>query len=211
MPIITDFQKVLNQVHTSKNLENYQIQESVLRSVVNNYPTHNSKAAVELKVKLLNSFYSTNVMAVQQMTDKIWKIKDIDARLKCGDQTLVYDIAPMLGRNFYSFATKYCALHQPNLFPIFDSIVGDTFKKLLLKNHFAPQYNYNSNSFSKAKNTYSLKSFEKNILHDYVKYCELYKYFMKTFNLAQVNVRDVDWYIWGGKKLKIQYDLLKFL
>ena len=211
MAKITDFKKVLDQVCTSKVLENYQYQEKVLMYVIKQYPTNNSKAAVELKVKLLNSFYSTNVMAVQKMADHILSIKNIDLRLKQGDQSLVIEIASFLGRNFYSFATKYCALHEPTLFPIFDSVVSETFKKLLLNNHLTPKYCYTTKASPKTKNTFSLKSFDKNVLHDYNKYCDLYHFFMKTFGLGHESMRDIDWYIWGGQKLNIKYDLLTFI
>ena len=208
---INDFNSILGCFHKSKILEIYQLQENVLKCVVKQYPSHNSKAAVELKVKLLNSFYSTNIKAVQQMANHIFKIPNIDNRLLNGDKTLVGDIACLNGRNFYSFATKYCALHQPTLFPIFDSIVSDTFKRLLRNNKLSPQYNYCKCVASNAANSYNLKSFEKRILRDYIKYYTLYKYFMNISGIGLQSMRDVDWYIWGGLKLNIHFDLKKFI
>lgn len=207
---ITDFNIVLDQFHKSQDLKIYRLQEDMLQYVIKQNPSQNSIAAVELKVKLLNSFYSTNIMAVQQMANHIFNIPNIDNRLLNGDKALVEDIARLNGRNFYSFATKYCALHQPTLFPIFDSIVSKTFKKLLSNNHLAPQYDYNNKS-SKTSRVYSIKSFEKNILHNYKEYCVLYQYFMNISDLGKQNMRDVDWYIWGGQKLKIPFDLIKYI
>ena len=211
MLIITDFNNVLNQFHKSQILEVYQLQENVLKCVVKQHPFHNSIAAVELKVKLLNSFYSTNIMAIQQMANHIFKIPDIDDRLMIGDKSLVGDIACLNGRIFYSFATKYCALHQPTLFPIFDSIVSDTFKRLLINNNLSPQYNYCKGAISNVAKYYNLKSFEKRILHDYINYYTLYKYFMNNSGIGSQSMRDVDWYIWGGLKLNMHFDLKKYI
>ena len=40
-------------------MESYRIQEWLLMQLISEYPTHETKSAVETKVKLLNLFYST--------------------------------------------------------------------------------------------------------------------------------------------------------
>ena len=72
---------------------------------------------------------------------------DIDARLKQGDPEVVEEIAsltfkvkdvPKKRRN-YSFATKYCSFHQPDLYPIYDSIVDKILKAYQRQDTFSSQ------------------------------------------------------------------------
>ena len=111
-------------------MKSYSIQEGLLQSLMKDYPDHSNKNAVEVKVKLLNLFYSTGIQATNAITENILSINDIDKRLVKGDISLVKEIATLKlkdgTRYNYSFATKYCAYHQPKLYPIYDSIVADT-------------------------------------------------------------------------------------
>lgn len=185
-----------------EKLEPYGIQEMLLKTLVKEHPDHTKRAAVDTKVKLLNLFYSTGIQAVSKMTDNIFGIKDIDARLKQGDLTLVPQIATLKldgGERFnYSFATKYCALHQREKFPIYDSIVADTFESLFVKGYF-PKYTY-SRSKSKSPNTFTKGEFAAK-LKEYDFYVEFYKYFMELFDLTKYTVREIDSYIWGAFKI----------
>jgi len=74
---------------------------------------------------------------------------DADARLASGDLTLADDIRRGHGirarktgkeRNFYSFATKYAALHEPTKFPIFDSLVMKLLTTLNKQLRFCPRF-----------------------------------------------------------------------
>lgn len=185
-----------------KKLEPYGIQEMLLKTLVKKYSDHTNRAAVDTKVKLLNLFYSTGIQAVSKMADNIFGIKDIDARLKQGDLTLVPQIATLKldgGERFnYSFATKYCALHQPEKFPIYDSIVADTFESLFVKGYF-PKYTY-SRSKSKSPNTFTKVEFAAK-LKEYDFFVEFYKYFMELFDLKSFTYRQIDSYIWGAFKV----------
>lgn len=185
-----------------EKLEPYGIQEMLLKTLVKEHPDHTNRAAVDTKVKLLNLFYSTGIQAVSKMADNIFGIQDIDARLKQGDLTLVPQIATLKldgGERFnYSFATKYCALHQPEKFPIYDSIVADTFESLFVKGYF-PKYTY-SRSKSKSPNTFTKVEFAAK-LKEYDFFVEFYKYFMELFDLKSFTYRQIDSYIWGAFKV----------
>ena len=185
-----------------EKLEPYGIQEKLLQTLVKEYSDHTNRAAVDTKVKLLNLFYSTGIQAVSKMTDNIVGIKDIDARLKQGDLTLVPELATLKlqgGERFnYSFATKYCALHQPEKFPIYDSIVADTFVSLFAKGYF-PKYTY-SRSKSKSPDTFTKVEFAAK-LKEYDFFVEFYLYFMELFDLTNRTVREIDSYIWGAFKI----------
>ncbi len=180
--LLKDAQAVLNAY---KKMETYQIQQEVLDNLVDKFPDHKNKAAVEVKVKLLNLLYSTNVRATNNMMKHILEIKDIDKRLKNGDKTLVPEIANIKisdkTYNFYSFATKYCAYHQSDKFPIYDNIVANVLTALYAD-----------------KNK---KEFEKK-LREYDFYVQVYDTFMKEYGLAgHFKYREVDNYIWGAYKI----------
>ncbi|MBO4739762.1 MAG: hypothetical protein J5606_09435 [Bacteroidales bacterium] len=183
--LLKDAQAVLNAY---KKMETYQIQENVLQTLVKEFPDHKNKAAIEVKVKLLNLLYSTNVRATNNMTKHILEIKDIDKRLKNGDKTLVPEIANIKINdktyNFYSFATKYCAYHEPDKFPIYDNIVANVLTAL-----YADK---NKKEFE--------KKFEKK-LREYDYYVQVYDTFMKEYGLDGLTYRKVDNYIWGAYKI----------
>ncbi|MBR5469969.1 MAG: hypothetical protein IKU78_05835 [Paludibacteraceae bacterium] len=192
-----DAQKVLASY--SAYLEPYVIQNDSLACLLSKYPSHTNKSAVATKVKLLNLFYSTGIMATNAMAEHIFNIKDIDARLACGDKSLVGEIAHLqLGnavRNNYSFATKYCAYHQPDKYPIYDSMVAKTFATLFSKGFFLPEYkSYTKTSFAEK-------------LKDYDFYVKFYDYFMDEFDLKEFSYREVDAYIWGALKIDKDFDI----
>ena len=126
-----------------EKMESYRLQEDLLQHLVKKYPDHKNKAAVETKVKLLNLFYSTGIQATNKMSENILSIRDIDKRLSKGDKSLIPEIATLSfddkKRYNYSFATKYCAYHQPEKFPIYDSIVAMTFASFFEKG-LLPKY-----------------------------------------------------------------------
>ncbi len=186
-----------------RKMESYRIQEWLLIQLISEYPTHENKSAVETKVKLLNLFYSTGIQAVNLMAENILSIKNIDDRLEKGDYKLVPQIAKLkVGtgeiRFNYSFATKYCAYHQPTKFPIYDSVVALTFASLFEKG-FLPKYKYNRGK-SNARNTYSKTEFMDK-MKEYDFYVKVYNHFMEEYDLTSLCYREVDSYIWGAFKL----------
>lgn len=105
------------------------------------YPKNERVEDILPKVALLDELYSTNVKKCHRlivMANHIKKLK-IDKRLKKSgefspDYRLVHDIA-RLGKELsdgrkgdYSFASKYCSFHKPNIYPIYDSYISVTLK-----------------------------------------------------------------------------------
>ena len=184
-------------------MSSYRIQEEILQDLVQKYPDHKNEAAVDTKAKLLNLFYSTGIQATNLMTKHILSIENIDERLEKGDLSLVPEIATLQLSNGekrfnYSFATKYCALYQPAKFPIYDSIVANTFislfeKGLLPKYHYERGKTSNPNTFTKGEFASKLK--------EYNFFVELYGYFMELFDLKSFTYRQIDSYIWGAFKV----------
>ena len=128
------------------NLEGYRAQESALNKLFREFcPENKQLDDVLLKVTALNGFYSTNIFNIYVVSKHIMSL-DIDGRLDQGDISLVTDIASGHGvrgsksgkeKYFYSFATKYCSHHRPDLFPIYDSYVEKLLLHLRDKDRFA--------------------------------------------------------------------------
>lgn len=124
------------------SLENYVLQESSLRKLFTvTYPFNNNMDDVLIKVCSLNDFYSTNIFSPFNVAKHIVSLK-IDSRLKNNDLTLVNEIAKILINeekeiNFYSFATKYCSHHKPEVYPIYDSYVEKLLMYLKKEDHFS--------------------------------------------------------------------------
>ena len=97
-----------------------------------------------------------------------------------GDTTLVNDIAKLkingVDKNFYSFATKYCSHHYPEVFPIYDSFV----EKCLM-------YFYKKDKFC---------IFKKEDLKDYTKFKSVLICFKKYYGIDEYNLKDIDRYLW---------------
>ena len=103
--------------------------------------------------------------------------------------TLINDIADVdgLDRRFYSFASKYCSHHKPELFPIYDSYVGRMLRYFRRVDKFS--------------------SFKNDNLKDYVKFKTILDEFKAYYALEQYSLKELDRYLWllGKKYFKKQY------
>lgn len=147
--------------------------------VFEQWPRNTTLDEILVKVTVLNRLYSTNIYDVWTVADHIQKL-DIDARLASGDVTLVADIARVtLGgkrRNFYSFAAKYCAWHEPDHFPIFDSYV-----EWILWEY---------------KKAHAFDKFAKYELRDYPRFVSILDTFRTHFHLNDFSRKQIDKYLW---------------
>lgn len=168
------------------SLENYILQESSLRKLfIKTYPLNDDLDDVLIKVCALNDFYSTNIFSPFTIAKHIVSLK-IDNLLKENNLQIVNKIAKvkMSGgkvKNFYSFATKYCNHHKPEVYPIYDSYL----EKILL--------------YFKKKDKFS--SFFQKDLKMYPKYKSVLIDFKKFYKLESFNFKQLDRYLWQlGKK-----------
>lgn len=166
-------------------LENYVLQERSLRKLFSQtYPLNTEMDDVLIKVCSLNDFYSTHIFSPFTIAKHIVSL-NIDDRLKNNDLQLVNDIAKVKvkskkERNFYSFATKYCSHHEPNVYPIYDSFV----EKLLM--HF------------KRKDKFS--NFKKGELKHYPSYKRILLEFTTYYQLDKYSLKEIDKYLWQAGK-----------
>jgi hypothetical protein len=166
-------------------LENYKLQENSLGLLFNELcPENKNIEHVLLKVSALNDFYSTNIFDTYTVSKHILNCK-IDQSLKDGCKKLVNKIALITikgkTKNFFSFASKYCSHHRPEVYPIYDSYV----EKMLM--YF--------------KKTDKFAAFKKDELKIYYRFIELIHEFKKFYNLDNFSLREIDIYLWlAGKE-----------
>jgi hypothetical protein len=133
-----------------------------------------------IKVCSLNAFYSTNIFSPFTVAKHIVD-SNIDEKLSIGDLNIVNKIAniTMNGgkkKNFYSFATKYCSHHKPDVYPIYDSFV----EKILI--HFKKKdkfYEFNNEDLKK-----------------YPIFKDILIRFKKFYNLEPFSIKQIDKYVW---------------
>lgn len=160
--------------------ENYTLQEKALDKLFFYLcPTNNAIEDVLLKAAVLNDFYSTNIYSIFPVAKHIVAL-NIDDRLSRGDETLVDDIKKVIigtkVKCFYSFATKYCSHHKPDIFPIYDSYVDCVLRYFREKDHFA--------IFSNAE------------LRNYEMFKRLIIAFQQYYHLNEYGLKDIDRYLW---------------
>jgi len=161
-------------------LEKYVLQEACLNLLVHELRPKNAELVdVLLKVSCLNDFYSTNIYDTHAVAKHITRL-DIDGALDGGDLSLVNKMGPVkVGsktRNFYSFATKYCSHHRPDIYPIYDSYVD----KMLV--HFKKRDNF--------------AKFTASDLKDYPTFVALIDAFKAYYGLDAFTRKQIDAYLW---------------
>ena len=187
-PNQSEMQKWVDEWHKGQAMENYRNQESALYKLFHHtYPRNNDLDEVLVKVATLNDFYSTNIYNIFAAAKHILGVADIDRRLANGDESLVNEIANVaeLGKNFYSFATKFCSHHNEIDFAIYDSYV----EKMLL-------YFQKRDKFGE---------FKKDDLKNYATFKKALNDF-KAFYGLDCNLKQLDMYLWqAGKKHFARY------
>lgn len=157
-------------------LEEYTIQEKVLSSIFEKYPSNTNIDEVLLKCTVLNQFYSTRINSDELiLLAKHIVSLNIDNDLLQGDLSVVHKIALCQGLPKYiSFASKYCNWHNKKAYPIYDKYVVDVLinikKSIGLK------------SFTSDK---EIKS-DPNIELRYEKFCNSLRELVKKYNLKSV-------------------------
>ncbi|MGD0541819.1 MAG: hypothetical protein ABSB33_09910 [Tepidisphaeraceae bacterium] len=118
---------VNQQITGYKANPDFELYDATVRLVFNQWKANTDPRQVLAKVVVLNRLYSTNVYDVLALKRRILEVDHIDDKLSSGDHGLVEEIARVTvggkPRFFFSFATKYCAWHEPDKFQMFDSYV----------------------------------------------------------------------------------------
>lgn len=142
-----------------------------------------------IKCSALNDFYSTNIYKIHNVA-KHYLHQDIDSRLEIGDLSLVSDLAHITINGkpfyFYSFASKYCSHHRPEIFPIYDSYVHKVLKYFRDRDKFCV--------------------FKEKDLKDYESYTDIILNLRSYYGLDSFTIKEIDKYLWQlGKEAFNKY------
>jgi hypothetical protein len=167
-----------------ETIERFTDQEKAIRFLFQKHcPRNDDVAQVLLKVTALNAFYHTSIFDLHSVAKHIVAMR-VDGRIAAGDVSLVNEMALItVGgklRKLYSFASKYCCQHNPECFPIYDSVVD----KLL--SHYQ-----RIDGFS---------TFSRNELKDYRRFAEVVGQFRTFYGLQSCSLRDIDRFLWLAGK-----------
>ena len=157
--------------------------EDALSELFSRFPENTNEGHVLLKVVALNRLYSAGVLAVEDVARHIYKNgEEVDNALTTGEQSIVDMIAIVAikdkGFNFFSFATKYCNWHKPDLYAIYDSRVDQYLWSLQLHNRFTD-----------IKHRFEIRN-------DYATFHKIMIDFRNYYKLNSFNFKDIDKFLW---------------
>lgn len=174
----------------------YGEEEQVLVNIFSLYPKFEF-AELMTRVTLLNQFYSTAISDIRGVVMHILSLPNVSTRLQIGDVGIVSDIGAISHKgkvwHHNSFASKIANFHNPDKFPIMDSLVLDLFCRLRRKGFFVQNKQFSHDGLRK----------------NYAKYVEVYNEFIVlsglnnlSHNGKPLNYKDIDNYLWGSLKIK---------
>jgi hypothetical protein len=158
--------------------------EQALTKLFALFPANDNPTEVLIKVVALNDLYRTGILATAQVADHIFRL-DIDAAIKDGKPEAVHRIARVQldkgTRNNYSFATKYCAWHNSDSYPIYDGFVSQMLWEYRKQDHF--------------------DKFDRQDLGQYERFKNVLLRFRSHYQLESFSVKDIDKFLWlAGKE-----------
>lgn len=166
-------------------------------------PLNDDISMVALKICLIDITNGTNLSRNLGKNGGLYKLalkiteSNFDERVKNGDISIVEDIAKWtkkeLGKNLFSFITKYCLYHSVHCydkddFAIYDSVVSKNIYRYLSSDEFysITGKKLKKNSFNKLKDDYN-----------YHAYIQIIDYIIKKNNITVDKPhRKIDWFIW---------------
>lgn len=153
--------------------------ESGLKQLVDAFPKNLDLGQILVKVSAINALYSTSIFGLFEVAKVIREVA-IDPLLENGDPRAVSDIARVnysgKTRWNYSFASKYCSWHRPEMYPIFDSRVDFCLRSYQARDHFA--------------------KFTQNDLWNYETFREIMKQFKEHYGLESLSTKEVDKFLY---------------
>jgi hypothetical protein len=153
--------------------------DQALTRLVAGFPDNRDESAVLLKAATINCLYATNIYAIFQVARHICAL-NIDPKLAQGSLDVIDEIAVITlkgkRKRNYSFATKYCSWHRPDVYPIFDSYVERLLWAYRQQDRFA--------------------EFKRSELWHYPRYKESIERFRTYYGLDQFSFRELDKFLW---------------
>lgn len=182
---------------TSKTVDDYiakwyanpvnKYSEMIIFELVKRFRSNATYENVQLKAGIINNLYSTRVQELDGVVkDFLAEYKNIDMLIANGEPDAVKKIAKCGVHRNFSFATKFCYFHNPNAFPIYDSMVLLALKEIKKKN---PKISFKVSSF-----TYDRYESFRNTIDSVINLLDI----KKTYG-------EIDKYLWQlGKEISIE-------
>ncbi len=166
-------------------------------------PYNNNKSIVAMKICLIDITNGTNLSRNLGKKGGLYKLSEkiassnFDERVKNGDISIVEELARWtkeeLGKNLFSFITKYCLYHNNHCyekddFAIYDSVVSKNLHKYITEEEYysVTGKKLRKNSFAKLKDEYN-----------YEEYMRIIDYIIQKNNITVDKPhRKLDWFIW---------------
>lgn len=158
---------------------NAALTDQALTQLVAAFPDNRDVSAVLLKATAINSLYATNIYAIFQVAQHICSL-NIDPKLAQGSLDVIDEIAVITlkgkKKRNYSFATKYCSWHRPDVYPIFDSYVERLLWAFRRQDRFA--------------------EYKRGEMWQYPRYVEIIEQFRAHYDLGEFGFKKLDKFLW---------------
>lgn len=141
-PTVDEVEKYIALPYGENPLVGNKKEEALTKLFGRILPENKNIQDILIKCSALNGLASTNIFEVQYVAEHILAL-NIDERLKRGDLSLVDDIGKKIDvggnrlRSHYSFASKYCSYHSPDVYSIYDRYVDIVLSELQAMDHFS--------------------------------------------------------------------------
>lgn len=171
--------------------QKYRVVEGALGWLFAQYPSNDDLRHVLLKVVALSSLYGTRIFAysekIPNLVDVALHIRnsaaEIGSALSVGAPEVVerisrVSVAKKADRNFFSFATKFCSWHKPDLYPIWDANVQRYLRRLQRHSDFAGSFKINAEHW------------------EYREFRDAMVAFRDFYGISSFNFKDIDKFLW---------------
>jgi len=152
---------------------------AALSLLFSGYPRNTNIGEVLAKTATLNALYSTNILGLVAAAEHIVASR-IDPFLEDASPLAVTSLGRMTfgtkSRRTYSFATKYCSWHRPDVYPIYDQFVGKALLAYAARSDFA--------AFTTAD------------LTSYGAFLRIVEAFVNHYQLQACSLKEVDYFLW---------------
>jgi hypothetical protein len=158
---------------------NAALTDKALMRLIAAFPDNHDAAGVLLKATAINSLYATHIYAIFQVAQHICSL-NIDPKLAQGSLEVVDEIAMITlkgkRKRNYSFATKYCSWHRPEVYPIFDSYVERLLWTYRQQDRFT--------------------EYKRGETWHYPRYVEIIEQFRAHYGLDEFGLKELDKFLW---------------
>lgn len=192
-PSVAEIERCKEKWSNDPDYKRYVVAEKALNKVFQHRDAdYLSDVDLMTKVSLLNDLYSTQIWSTYKVVEHYQTVNGLSERMAEGDLSLIKDLRKVemgkkdlseveMGkknttRNCYSFATKFCSHHFPDLFPIYDSVVDEMLWQLKQRDNFA--------------------NFHRKDLKVYEKFVGVINQLQDYYNLTDYSYKDIDVMLW---------------